>query len=240
MQFAPPKQYRAKLEEKIVHNEKFVQYQFELVEPHEMPFVAGQYVSIKVSDDGERRSYSIISSPDITHGFELVLDISPAGLGCRYLESLAFGQEIQLLGPMGRFVVEENPPLPEPALVFLATGSGIAPFHAMILDLLQVRHDTRPMILYWGLRHETELFWELEFQNLSETFPNFSFHPVISQPVPEWTLCRGHVSDCLVTHGITQPAGYYLCGNKPMIEETTALLTSNGIEPARIHHEKFY
>jgi NAD(P)H-flavin reductase len=108
------------------------------------------------------------------------------------------------------------------------------------LDMLQVRHDTRPIILYWGLRHEAELFWELEFQDLSESFPNFSFHPVISRPGSEWTLCTGHVSDCLKTHGVTEPAGYYLCGNKPMIEETTALLINSGVAPARIHHEKFY
>lgn len=240
MQFAPPSQYRAKLEDKIVHNEKFIQYMFELTQPHEMSFVAGQYVSIKVSEAGERRSYSIVSSPDITHGFELALDISPGGLGSQYFQSLQFGQEIQALGPMGRFVIEEESLPLEPALIFIATGSGIAPFHSMLLDMLQVRHDTRPIVLYWGLRHEAELFWELEFQNLSESFPNFSFHPVISRPGAEWSLCTGHVTDCLTTHGVTEPAGYYLCGNKPMIEETSALLVQNGIDSARIHHEKFY
>ena len=240
MQFAPPKQYLAKFEDKIQHNEKFVQYMFELVEPHDMPFVAGQYVSIKVNDAGERRSYSICSSPDITHGFELALDITPGGAGCKYLEGLQFGQEISLLGPMGRFVVEDEALAKEPALIFIATGSGIAPFHSMLLDMLQLRHDTRPMVLYWGLRHEQELFWELEFKDLSEHFPNFSFHPVISRPGAEWNLCTGHVSDCLIKHGIAQPAGFYLCGNKPMIEETTALLLQTGVTPEYIHHEKFY
>lgn len=240
MQFAPPKQYRAKLEDKVQHNEKYFQYMFELVEPNEMPFVAGQYVSIKVSDSGERRSYSIVSSPDIKHGFELAIDISPGGIGSKYFQTLQFGQEIQALGPMGRFVIEDEAAALEPALIFIATGSGIAPFHSMLIDMLQVRHDTRPMILYWGLRHETDLFWELEFQELSQNFPNFSFHPVISRPGAEWKLCTGHVSDCLITHGITKPAGYYLCGNKPMIEETTALLLENGVEAAAIHHEKFY
>jgi NAD(P)H-flavin reductase len=213
---------------------------FELVEPHEISFVAGQYVSVKVSDAGERRSYSIVSSPDIKHGFELALDISPGGIGSRYFQGLQFGQEIQALGPMGRFVIEDAAPEVEPALVFIATGSGIAPFRSMLLDMLQVRHDTRPMILYWGLRHEAELFWELEFQNLSRDFPNFSFHPVISQGTSEWTLCKGRVTDCLNTHGVIQPAGYYLCGSQPMIEGTSAQLQQAGIDQSCIHHEKFY
>lgn len=240
MQFAPPKQYRAKLEDSVQHNDKFFQYMFELVQPAEMPFIAGQYVSIKVSEKGERRSYSICSSPDISHGFELAVDISPGGLGCHYLQSMKYGDELSLLGPMGRFVIEDSPPVPEPALVFIATGSGITPFRPMLLDQLRLKKDTRPIILYWGLRFETDLFWVQEFQELSQLYPNFSFHPVISRPTPAWTLCTGHVSDCLQTHGIIQPAGYYLCGNKPMIEETTALLQSNGVAPAAIHHEKFY
>jgi NAD(P)H-flavin reductase len=240
MQFAPPKQYKARLEDKIQHNPKFVQYMFELTEPNEMPFVAGQYVSIKVNDQGERRSYSICSSPAITHGFELAVDVSPGGLGCQYLEALQFGQTIELLGPMGRFVVTDQDLELEPALIFVATGSGIAPFYSMLADLLQVRHDSRPMVLYWGVRHEDELFWLLEFQQLTEHFANFSFHPVISKPGSEWTLCAGRVTDCLTNHGVTQPAGYYLCGNKPMIEDVTSLLNAAGVALERIHHEKFY
>ncbi len=240
MQFAPPKQYLAKLEDKVQHNEKFVQYTFEMEQPHELAFVAGQYVSIKVADSGERRSYSICSSPEIRHSFELAVDISPAGLGCTYLEALQFGQEMQILGPMGRFVVEDDLAEQEPALVFIATGSGIAPFHSMLLDMLQVRRDSRPMVLYWGLRHESELFWEAEFKDLSEKFPNFSFHPVISRPGAEWPLCVGRVTDCLNNHGVIQPAGYYLCGSKVMIEDTSAQLQQNGIAASSIHFEKFY
>lgn len=240
MEFPPPKLIKAKLEEKIIHNEKFVQYQFELSEPHEMKFFAGQYISIKVSPAGERRSYSICSSPDIAHGFELAVDISPAGIGSKFLESLAFGQEIEALAPMGRFVVEDESLAKEPALIFIATGSGIAPFHSMLLDMLQVRNDTRPMVLYWGLRHESELFWELEFQELATTHPNFSFHPVVSRPIGRWPLCTGRVTDCLTTHGVVQPAGYYLCGNKPMIEDVSGLLQKSGVAPEFIHHEKFY
>ncbi len=232
-----PTQYTAKLEDKTVHNEKFTQFAFELTDPHRMEFDAGQYVSIAVDDKGNRRSYSICSRPDIDHGFELLLDVEPDGLGTNYLKSLEIGQDISLLGPMGQFVIQDND---DQALVFVATGSGIAPFMSMITDLLQVRQDPRPIILYWGLRYVNQLFWQDEFERMSEAFPNFSFYPVISKPVPEWNLSTGHVTDLLEIHEFDEKTGFYLCGNKGMIESTTQVLINRDVEKNRIYHEKFY
>lgn len=234
----PPQRCTARLEDKLQHNSKFTQYMFELVEPHTVPFLAGQYVSMKVSDQGLRRSYSISSSPGITHGFELLLDITPQGVGTKYLESLKFGDTVEILMPMGMFTIAEDPT--EKHLVFIATGSGVAPFYSMIQDLLQEKHDPRPITLFWGLRYAEDLFWEDEFSRLSEAFPQFVFHPVLSKAVDEWPLCRGRVTDCLSVHTLPENAGYYLCGNAPMIADVSALLTQKGITKEHIHHEKFY
>lgn len=239
MNFPVPTQCTARLEDKTQHTDKFVQYAFELDQPHRMEFVAGQYVSLKVSDHGERRSYSICSTPDIKHGFELLIDHSPQGLGSKYLENLQFGDTVNVLSPLGRFVVEERPE--EQALGFVATGSGIAPIRSMILDQLQVKKDTRKMVLYWGLRHESDMFWQLEFQELSETFPNFQFHPTLSKPESEkWTLCNGRVTNCLNDHDLMPNAGYYICGNERMLHDVVDLLAQKGVPAENVHHEKFY
>jgi NAD(P)H-flavin reductase len=234
----PPKKYTARLEEKYVFNEKYTQFDFELESPHRMEFQSGQYVSVKVSETGARRSYSLCSSPDIAHGFQLLVDLEPGGDGSQFLQGLQFGQEIEILGPMGQFVLADN--ASEEATVMIATGSGIAPFRSMLLDLLQVRHDTRPVYLYWGMRFVKHLFWMDEFQELMDAHQNFHFHPVVSKPVPEWTLCSGRVTDCLSVHAQPKNAGYYLCGNTPMIAQTTELLAQQGVSPEHIHHEKFY
>ena len=84
----PPQQFKARLEDRIVHNDKYIQCSFELTQPFRMPFLAGQYVSIKVSDRGDRRSYSICSPPGIEHGFELMVDVRPQGLGSKFLQNL--------------------------------------------------------------------------------------------------------------------------------------------------------
>lgn len=234
----PPRLFTAKLADKFVHNPKFTQYYFELVEPNEFTFDAGQYISLQVAPRGDRRSYSVCSVPATDHKFELLVDLTPGGLGSQYLQSLQFGDEAKMLGPMGTFTVANDPV--ETELVFIATGSGITPFRSMVLDQLQVKKDTRPITLYWGLRHEEEMFWQNEFLELSSEFPHFKFHPVISKASPEWPLCRGRVTNCLSVHDIPMTGGYYLCGNAAMIQDTTALLAERGIAPAHIHFEKFY
>lgn len=233
-----PQPCKAKLADKRVHNEKFTQYFFELIDPPEKEFLAGQYVSLKASERGERRSYSICSSPDETHHFELLVDVTPQGLGTSYLANLQFGQEVEILMPLGMFTVPDNSN--EKSLAFLATGSGVAPFMSMILDQLQNKHDTRPMTLYWGMREVNQLFWQDRFQELAESFPNFHFHPVISQPIEGWPLCVGRVTDCLANHAFDQEAGYYICGNAPMLKDVLAFLETKGIPQEHIHHEKFF
>ena len=164
-------------------------------------------------------------------------DLSPQGVGSQFLEKLPFGQEVNVLSPLGVFTVDDSPE--EESLSFVATGAGIAPFRGMILDQLQNKHDTRDITLYWGLREADHLFWEDEFAQLADAFPNFHFHPTLSRPPVEWPLCRGRVTNCLTVHALLPKAGYYICGNRMMVEEVSALLQTKGVLPAHIHHENF-
>ena len=233
-----PQTFKTRLEEKLQHNQKFTQYSFELIEPHRLEFQAGQYVSIKVSDQGERRAYSICSTPDIKHQFDLLIDHTPSGLGVQFFKNLEFGDEIEILAPMGIFIVPED--LVADQLVFVATGSGIAPFKSMIEDQLRNKEDQRQITLHWGMRQPEDLLWLEEWQELDEAFPNFHFHPVLSQAPEACTLCRGRVTDCLSIHERPANAAYFLCGSKNMIQDVANLLTQKGVEKELIITEKFY
>jgi ferredoxin-NADP reductase len=234
----PPQIFTAKLADKFVHNDKFTQYQFELVTPNHIAFQAGQYLSVAVSPQGHRRSYSIVSTPDDGQGFELFLDPKPDGLGSQFFENLKFGDSIQAIGPIGTFVVNsEDKTVP---LVFIGTGSGVAPLRCMIYDQLQKFGNDRRMTLYWGLRHETELCWQEDLKDLVARFPNITFHPVISKATMQWPLCHGRVTDCLSVHGVDTTAEYYLCGSAEMIADMKNVLSQRGVANEQVFHEKFY
>jgi ferredoxin-NADP reductase len=236
-----PQLFTAKLADKVVLNEKFQQLYFELTQPSSMVFEAGQYISLSLPDGQERRSYSICSAPDKTHGFEVLVDIAPQGKGVQYLQSLQFGQEISFLAPLGLFVVPEIfPTLPNQPLVFIANGSGIAPFRSIVLDQLQQKQNQNKITLYWGVRHEEELCWLDEFEDLMASYPNFQLHLVISQAHPEWSLCRGRVTDCLLVHELPEYADYFLCGSAHMIDDMLELLRQKEIPKAKLHREKFF
>lgn len=215
---------------------------FRLEFPNPYSFLAGQFVSVKVAPDGTRRSYSIASAPG-GNAIELLLDVSPAGLGCKYFLSLKEGDAVEVMGPIGGFVLA--PSDPKPNRMFIGTGSGIAPLHAMILDSL--RHKTAPgeVRLLWGMRYMEDLFWQEEFVQLNREFPNFSYQVVLSKATDNWHGERGHVGDCLRNGFIAQVTNlkdweFYLCGGQEMVMEIGAYLAGQGVKKENIHFEKFF
>lgn len=235
-----PQEYTAIFEDKQVYNEKFTHLHFELKNPHTLNFKAGQFVSILVDDDGTRRAYSICSDPDINHGIEILLDVTPQGKGVTYLQNLQFGDEIKFLAPMGRFVIDEEEANQAEALALVGTGSGVAPLRSMIIDQLKNKQDQRPITLYWGLRYAKHLVWQDDFSRWSKQYPNFDFHPTLSRAEKGWPLCRGRVTHCLQVHELLPNAAYYLCGGRAMINDVKQVLSKRGVPLDNIHHEKFF
>lgn len=235
----PPQPYLARLEDVELYHNRYAQFNFELVSPNLVTFEAGQYTSVKVSPQGERRSYSICSVPDVTHQIQLLVDLKPMGVGSLFMKNLHYGDQVEMLMPMGRFVIPEN--LPYEHLVYIATGSGITPFKSMIEDQLRVKQTTKQVTLHWGMHGIDDLFWLEYWQELATNYPNFHFHPVISEAPPEWTLCRGRVTDCLSVHTLPANAAFFLCGNQRMIDDVTKFLTeTKQLDSACVFTEKFY
>lgn len=239
MQLPKAQKYTARVSEKyyLSESEKFLLLKLELVEPDRMSFVAGQYVSIRVNERGERRSYSMVSTPDVEHGVTLVAEMIEGGKGTEYLKATPIGSDVEILGPLGRFVVES-----EKNLLFVATGAGITPIKAMIDDLLINKKEKRPMRLHWGMREERDMFWFDNFQRLAEEYSNFVFDQVLSRPSDRWGLCTGHVQDCLsrdFAKGQLKDWSAYVCGNPKTVESIEDKLIELGMTKEEIHHEKF-
>ena len=212
---------------------------FELIDPKEMVFKPGQFVSFEVPHPTSKlpatRPYSIASPPSRRGAVTLLLNLVPEGPGSTYLFSLKAGDETQFKGPAGAFYLKEAD---QRDLLFVATGTGIAPFRSMLAHLFE-NGFSRTVTLYWGLRSQRDLYYQDELNALAAEHPNFSFVTTLSRPEPGWTGVSGRVTK-LIEERITSVSqlAVYLCGNSAMIGEVTALIGKKGLCP--IHKEKWY
>jgi len=241
-----PQNYQAKVAEHIELNKKYHSSRLELVEPHQLEFTAGQYISVAIglpvqagggdpaSAGQVRRAYSIVSNPATNHAVDLLVDIEPAGKGSTYMKNLKPGDAVEFMAPLGIFTVAA-----EPKLLFVATGSGIAPFKSMLFDLLADKKDTREMWLLWGLRKVEEMFWEEKWRQINKYYANFHYRLMISKPPGMWPLVSGHVVKELNDVVLNQDWGVYLCGNQEMIAEVEQMVQNKGVLTTRIHKEKY-
>ncbi len=232
-------QFKSKVSEHILMNEKFQYLHLELLEPHRIEFEAGQYVSIDVGG-GERRSYSVASAPSMKHAVEICVDVTPGGKGSTYLKNLKPGDEVSFMGPLGRFVLSQDKDK-EKKLLFVATGSGIAPLRSMVLDLLVTDKDKREIWLYWGLRYVEDMFWEEDFRMKHQFHQNFNYQLMLSKPPDErWPLLSGYVTEEIKELEIGSDWGVYLCGNERMMEEVKKITKEAKVGKDQVHFEKFF
>lgn len=213
------------------------------IDPPQLRFLAGQYVSIEVTEmkDGvsrrNNRPYSIASPPEEKGLFQLCVNLVTGGPGSSLLHCLSVGDGIQYLYPLGYFTVNETK---QSDVLFVATGTGIAPIRSMIRHVLNTGCD-RKMTLYWGLRSERDLYYQEEFQSLAKNHSNFQFIQTLSKPTDGWVGLKGRV-----THHLPDAISsidnldVYLCGNGEMIKEVRQMLLHKGMNKKSIHFEKFY
>jgi NAD(P)H-flavin reductase len=209
-----------------------------LMDPPEIHFVAGQFVSFEMDRPGfptpATRPYSIASPPHHADRFELVLNRVPEGPGSTYLFGLREGSPTTFKGPAGTFTLHEN----TRDMLFVATGTGIAPIRSMLWSLAS-RASPRRIRLFWGLRSERDLYYVDELTVLRRQLPNLSVTITLSQPTGNWGGSAGRVT-ALVTDALTTVANLevYLCGNGGMIRDVRNTVREKGLCP--IYTEQYY
>ncbi len=230
MSLPKPQKFTSRLVEIQKISNKVYLERFALLEPKEITFLAGQTVMLYVAA-GVNRTMSIASLPSEKTSITLIHDISPMGAYAKWALSAKVGDQMKFMGPLGNFTYKESPR----RKVFVATGTGIAPFRSMILGM-----PSDSMTLYWGLRHEEDIFWQKEIEELSGSYKNFRFVLTLSQPSPSWAGTTGHVQDHVFAQQHLSDADYYLCGNKTMIDDVRAKLKAAGVPDNQVKFELFY
>ena len=204
-------------------------------------FVAGQWLSVKtMTPDGEEmtRAYSIASPPSANGHVSFCLKRVQDGFMSNYLCDLSAGEEIAFQGPFGDFTL--RPPLRD--TVFIATGTGIAPFRSMLHWLLAdpEQHRGHEFWLLFGARFEQDIYYREEFERLAAEHANFHFLPTLSRGGPEWLGLRGYVQEHLGSIvGARADIHAYICGLDKMVKANRELLKALGWDRTSIRYEKY-
>ena len=197
-------------------------------------FIAGQYVDL-IGPGGTRRSYSLANASFADKTLELHIRAVDGGAMSRYW----FGQAkvndlLRLHGPLGTFFLRD---VARRDLIFLATGTGIAPVKAMLESMAQLPVGQRPAstMVLWGGRKPHDLYLDVA------AIPgDHAYIPVLSRPEEDWSGARGYVQDVL--SALNPPLGeatVYACGSDTMIHGAKDLLAKCGLGPGRFYSDAF-
>ena len=218
-------------------------FQVEVPALESFDFQAGQFVTMDLPIGEKRlqrwRSYSIANAPDRSNQLELCIVNSIEGLGSRYLfDQVQEGAMLKFKGPDGGFVLPETI---EKDLVFVCTGTGIAPFRSMILDLKKWGKAHRNIHLIFGTREESGILYRDEFETLARTVPGFRYDIALSRQA-DWQGWKGHVHQVYMDQYAhpRQDVAFYLCGWSNMIDEAVAnLMLKLKYDRSQIHYELY-
>ncbi len=205
------------------------------VQDKPLPFLAGQFVSLQFTEKAWR-AYSIASSPKETL-IELVVRIVPGGIGSTILDAAKVGDEFNFKGPFGHFILSKNT---KNNLIFLGTGTGIAPLRSMIIEENQ-KKDPRPMKLLYGGRDPHDIAYLDEIDTWSEKL-NIKLGFSRTKDFGEY---QKYAENCRITKFIEdrdcfdENSEFYICGNGNMVKSVVEILEQKKIEKNRIFMERF-
>jgi NAD(P)H-flavin reductase len=242
----PPETFHATLVAARLLSPRVRELTFER-EGAQFSFLSGQWVSVVIGDQLDergrplRRSYSLASVPrPQSPRFELVVTQVDGGVGSTWLHGLQPGARVEVKGPQGHFV---RPADAGPSL-FVATGTGIAPFRGMIADALAAGR-TDPLWLLFGVRTPADALYGEEFEALAAKHRHLRFLLTLSRPPAGWAGRTGYVqthtlslwSELKALGGTPQA---YVCGVKKMLLEVRDLLKAQGgAERQQLHLESY-
>jgi CDP-4-dehydro-6-deoxyglucose reductase len=211
-------------------------FEFEALGVEKLEFVPGQFTSFTGVIGGKEitRAYSLASTPSGTNRFELCLNrVEPGHLSPRLFE-MKPGDCIQMRQPLGMFVLRQPPR----DSIFIATGTGIAPFRSMLQAHLNP--SSPAFTLLFGVRYESHLLYREEFEEMELRYPHFRFWPTLTRPEAGWIGRHGRVQAHLAEAiGGRHDLDFYLCGLKEMVDEVRGILKAEGFDRKQIFYEKY-
>ena len=197
-------------------------------------FIPGQYVDV-IGPSGIRRSYSLANAPKANNTLELHIRAVENGAMSQYWFNKSMVNDLlRLHGPQGTFFMRK---IAQRDLIFLATGTGIAPVKAMLEALPSFAANQTPqsVTVIWGARHQCDLYFDITGLSGMQ-----KFIPVLSRAEATWQGQRGYIQDVLLHHMPDLRNGVvFACGSDAMIQSTKSRLKAAGLPSQHFYYDAF-
>jgi ferredoxin--NADP+ reductase len=227
-------------------------------EPNIAPFEPGQYATLGLELDAGtvvQRALTIASDASDRASLEFYVVRIDEGAWTTKLFETRQETRFHLQSEIeGAFTL--SPVDPTANVVFVATGTGLAPYMSMIRSFASEHRPWGRLALLHGVRHEQDLGYRAELEVITATEPTIQYLPIVSRQ-SDFDGHTGHVGDLL--HGASLPdlmgfeldpasSHVFLCGNPAMVDEQAQLLGAKGFAhfgsqgnpDGRLHYEKYW
>lgn len=196
-------------------------------------YLPGQYVNI-IGPENISRSYSIANSPSSDGHITLqIRRVDNGKLSQYWFKDAKVDDLLRMEGPLGTFFVRDSD---KTNIIFLATGTGIAPIKAMLESLSKEAElmKDKKIFLFWGNRYSEDFYWEPRFKNL-----HIEYMPVMSRDTKAKDK-PNYVQDMLLDLNLDlKNAIVYSCGAEKMIEDARNKLLKRGLPSDFYHSDAF-
>ena len=195
------------------------------IERRGMEFEAGQHILLGDASSLDKREYSIYSGTK-DEKLEVLIKEIEEGLVSKQLKRVRQGRPVEIEGPVGFFSIDPKDLDANKKFLFVASGSGIAPFHSMVKSIPGLDYT-----LLHGVRYANEAY-EME------TYDRDRY--ILCTTGDDGGDFKGRVTDYIKQNEFDKHTVCFFCGNFNMIKDAMALMEQKGIPSAQLHAEVYF
>ena len=180
------------------------------------------------------------------------MDVNP-GVCSSFVFGCKPGDKVTISGPYGEFFIKDT----DAEMLYIGGGAGMAPMRSHLFHLFHTLKTGRKVSYWYGGRSKRELFYLDDFQQIEKEFPNFKFHVVLSEPLPEdnWKVKKdvndtegdgflGFVHQAVIDqylskHDAPEDIEFYFCGPPMMNAAVLKMCDDWGVPPENVSFDDF-
>lgn len=190
----------------------------------DLTFKPGQHLVVGVLGMSDAREYSVYSGKD-EEFLEIIVREVADGAVSKKLRRLSPGNTLDVGGPYGFFLTNAQPPTNKKFL-FIASGTGIAPFHSFVKTYPNADYTIIHGIRTIDEAYEREVYEKERYITCTSRDEKGDFH--------------GRLTAYLKSVDIDKDTMVYLCGNSDMIFESIDILQEKGLSNSHIFTEVYF